>query len=844
MSVGQTANSEFGPKATNRHTKLLIYFVVAQFVVQVTCFFYLYGYITRVSSEIHATSSQRVIREKRSSALPIPEENAVSEVFRLRDEKEVGRESKRATVLPDGPVGDTPEPPSASIGSDSWVWLTADTRVPFNAMDALCRKSAEYCPPGSPGTPGLPGLMGDRGLPGIPGPVGPEGPRGLPGHSGERGPRGEPGATGLDGRDGIPGEPGLDGVPGRNGADGSPGRDAQPGRDGTPGLSGRNGTDGKRGAKGSPGPQGPIGPPGSQGLRGSPGTPGQDGKPGIPGVVAWEVKRRNDSKSTELLIAPSIIGEGLPKPLIAVREGSHLRLKCGASGNPPPVVQWSKERAAIPMGPWHVSSVIGDTWNITKINREHMGEYTCIANNGIPPESRHTFRLEVQFPPAIRICHEIIRVLPTSQANGNTMAVLECNVEAFPEPLTWWEKDGGKILDPSSKYRMEIYDKHDMYKFKMRLNITKIGELDYGTYHCGAKNIIDVTMGKVMVQQGTRRIGMGYTDGRERHEVLYGASAPEKIDLSDLCPPQQKCESCPSVKCGYSGSGGCFDITRLVSNITYTGLPPRAGEGVLDLIGKPVYKGATDDAHGYWMYDTLAKTENNTDNIKLWVTRSNDTSYLYEYNRRESVKNSRPTPHKLPYRFKGNGHVVYNGSFFYNPESRPSIYKFDLTHSNTYHHSPKELILPGLSVWGDNYLYSSDHENSFVDFDVDENGLWVVYGLPLNYTAVMKVDAVHMRAQYAWNISLDHHRFGEMFIACGVLYPVHNVTESAMKISLALDLYRNAILNVDLSLSNPYRKTTMIRYNHKMKELHTWDKGNLLAYPVKYQDNATLTSIT
>lgn len=28
-------------------------------------------------------------------------------------------------------------------------------------------------------------------------------------------------------------------------------------------------------------------------------------------------------------------------------------MKCGASGNPAPVVQWSKERSAIPMGAWH-----------------------------------------------------------------------------------------------------------------------------------------------------------------------------------------------------------------------------------------------------------------------------------------------------------------------------------------------------------------------------------------------------------------------------------------------------------------------------------------------------------
>lgn len=61
-------------------------------------------------------------------------------------------------------------------------------------------------------------------------------------------------------------------------------------------------------------------------------------------------------------------------------------------------------------------------------------------------------------------------------------------------------------------------------------------------------------------------------------------------------------------------------------------------------------------------------------------------------------------------------------------------------------------------------------------------GLWVIYGLPSNNTVVAKMDPTGMVIQYAWNISIDHHRFGEMFIAGGVLYAVHSVTEETMKI--------------------------------------------------------------
>ena len=61
-------------------------------------------------------------------------------------------------------------------------------------------------------------------------------------------------------------------------------------------------------------------------------------------------------------------------------------------------------------------------------------------------------------------------------------------------------------------------------------------------------------------------------------------------------------------------------------------------------------------------------------------------------------------------------------------------------------------------------------------------GLWAIYGTPSNTTVVVKVDPVAMKLQHIWNITVDHHKFGEMFIARGVLYAVHSVTEDSMKI--------------------------------------------------------------
>jgi hypothetical protein len=80
-----------------------------------------------------------------------------------------------------------------------------------------------------------------------------------------------------------------------------------------------------------------------------------------------------------------------------------------------------------------------------------------------------------------------------------------------------------------------------------------------------------------------------------------------------------------------------------------------------------------------------------------------------------------------------------------------------------------------------------DKGYNYVDLSADENGLWAVYGLPENNnTVVVKMDAFTLKREYSWNISVDHHKVGEMFIVCGVLYAVDSVTDRDTKIRFEL----------------------------------------------------------
>ena len=90
--------------------------------------------------------------------------------------------------------------------------------------------------------------------------------------------------------------------------------------------------------------------------------------------------------------------------------------------------------------------------------------------------------------PLIRIQNQLIGVV-----NGST-AILECEVEAFPESVRYWERADGRFIEHGYKYRIGDTEK-DKFRVKMQLNITNVGVNDYGLYHCISKNEIGITKG-------------------------------------------------------------------------------------------------------------------------------------------------------------------------------------------------------------------------------------------------------------------------------------------------------------------------------------------------------------
>lgn len=56
-----------------------------------------------------------------------------------------------------------------------------------------------------------------------------------------------------------------------------------------------------------------------------------------------------------------------------------------------------------------------------------------------------------------------------------------------------------------------------------------------------------------------------------------------------------------------------------------------------------------------------------------------------------------------------------------------------------------------------NTLYTTDY--NLVDFNVDDNGLWVIYSTSSsNHTIVSLLNTSSLDALYSYNISINHHK--------------------------------------------------------------------------------------
>ena len=153
----------------------------------------------------------------------------------------------------------------------------------------------------------------------------------------------------------------------------SNGATCPPGPPGPPGPKGDKGSRGRRGYKGD---QGIMGSPGKSGKQGIMGLAGRKGDAGLKG-------QKGDIGPTGMPGAKGEPGKSISAPVVAVspktltvNEGGSASFQCSVSGNPNPVIVWSKKnrqssRSVVSGGKLLLNNVRGsdsDTYNCSAVN--------------------------------------------------------------------------------------------------------------------------------------------------------------------------------------------------------------------------------------------------------------------------------------------------------------------------------------------------------------------------------------------------------------------------------------------------------------------------------------------
>lgn len=77
-------------------------------------------------------------------------------------------------------------------------------------------------------------------------------------------------------------------------------------------------------------------------------------------------------------------------------------------------------------------------------------------------------------------------------------------MEAYPEPLRYWERSDGRLLEGQDRgAQPDVLGGGAPYRSIMRLRLTRLTSSDIGMYHCIAKNELGLTKG-IFTLYGTK----------------------------------------------------------------------------------------------------------------------------------------------------------------------------------------------------------------------------------------------------------------------------------------------------------------------------------------------------
>merc|ERR1712079_777723 len=105
-------------------------------------------------------------------------------------------------------------------------------------------------------------------------------------------------------------------------------------------------------------------------------------------------------------------------------------------------------------------------------SRAQIGEYLCIASNGIPPSMSKRIVLRVQFAPMIWVQNQLEYGIVGQNVS------LHCNTESYPPAIHFWRLQNGTAISSGQKYK--VLKKVDKFVTLITLNIYNAEQKDFG----------------------------------------------------------------------------------------------------------------------------------------------------------------------------------------------------------------------------------------------------------------------------------------------------------------------------------------------------------------------------
>ncbi|KAM6944598.1 hemicentin-1 [Lycodopsis pacificus] len=204
--------------------------------------------------------------------------------------------------------------------------------------------------------------------------------------------------------------------------------------------------------------------------------------------------------------------------------GHPISLSCESNAIPPPKLSWYKDGRKLTSADGVVLLPGGQVLQITRVQKEDAGKFTCQAVNEAGEDRMH-FELEILVPPVIMGALE--EFMEEVGAVVNSSVVLHCDVTGHPTPAISWLRDRQPVHTDSQ---------HQISEDGTRLQLLSVQVSDMAGYLCVAENKVGTVekLFSLTVQVPPRIIGVKEEDV----SVIEGHMVSMLCDVQAYPPPE------------------------------------------------------------------------------------------------------------------------------------------------------------------------------------------------------------------------------------------------------------------------------------------------------------------